>query len=66
MTRLAKSTEKKKISNIKSYKPRKVEAETRGNKNTSSISYKRKNIHISKNCIGTRIGFCEVGRNPHS
>ena len=44
----------------------KVVIDVSGNKNINSISYKRKKIQINKNWIGTRIGFCVIGRNPHS
>lgn len=41
----------KKKKNIKqvSYNPEKVNPETYGNKKTSSMSYRRKKTHISKN-----------------
>ena len=57
---------KKKVIREKSNSPKKDVAETRGNRKTNSISYRRKKIQISKNWMGTRIGFCDVGRKPHS
>ena len=59
-------TKKKKTSKLKSYQPTKVVTDVKGNKNTSSMSYSRKKIQISRNCIGTLTGFWVVGRNPHS
>lgn len=50
----------------KSYKPQYVIPDTNGNKKINSISYSKKNTQINKNWIGKRIGFCVVGRKPHS
>lgn len=66
ITRLIKRIKKKNETNSKSYRPKNVEAETRGKRKTNSISYSKKNIQISKNCIGTLIGFWVVGLKPHS
>lgn len=57
---------KKRITNRPSVKPIKVIADTKGKRNTSSISYNKKKIQINKNCIGSLIVFCEVGLKPHS
>jgi hypothetical protein len=40
---------KKKKINIRSYNPKYAIPETKGNKNTSSISYIKKKTHINKN-----------------
>lgn len=60
------NTVKNNINSNVSYKPKNVIPETNGNRNTNSISYKRKNTHIIKNCIETLIGFCVWGLKPHS
>ena len=60
------NSKKKKINKLKSYNPMKVVTDVSGNKKINSMSYKRKKIQISKNWTGTRMGFCVIGRNPHS
>jgi hypothetical protein len=57
---------KKKKINTRSYNPKYAIPETKGNKNTSSISYIKKKTHINKNWIGSLIGFCDWGLKPHS
>ena len=60
------NTKKNNIISKKSYNPVYVNPEAKGNKNTSSISYNKKKIHINKNCIDTFIILWDCGLNPHS
>ena len=64
--RLKKNKEKKSIIKSRSYNPKKVIPDTKGNIKISSISYNKKKTQISKNWIGKRIGFWVIGLNPHS
>ena len=49
-----------------SYKPVKENPDAKGNKNTNSISYNKKNTQINKNLIDTLIILCDCGLKPHS
>ena len=44
----------------------KEKPETKGNKNTSSISYNKKKTQINKNCIDTFMTLWDCGLKPHS
>ena len=66
MIKLTKRAVKKNTIRARSNRPTKVVADISGNRKINSISYSKKKIQISRNWIGTRIGFCVVGRNPHS
>lgn len=66
MLRLLKSTPKNSMIRKKSYKPVKVYPETKGNRNTNSISYNKKKTQINKNCIDILITLWFCGLKPHS